>query len=123
MHAGPEQHEGIWGGCGEWDVVPPLHSTAHDGHGGQVVETLLPAADDSFLAMAVSLAGQLRSAREYTDMEGFTLMCGVCSKGLTGQEAARAHAKETGHTNFQEYDPDKVGAGAGAGAGERGRGR
>ena len=50
-----------------------------------------------------ALAASAHAARQYTDTANFTLRCLVCQKGIVGESAARAHAKETGHTNFGEY--------------------
>ncbi len=67
---------------------------------------------------------QLRAKSQFTDAANFTLRCvgggkdvscgggrlmlsarrcGVCWSGIVGQDGAVKHAKETGHTNFQEY--------------------
>jgi ubiquitin thioesterase OTU1 len=45
----------------------------------------------------------LHKQRAFTDTSNFTLRCGICSIGLTGEKAAVEHAKQTGHQNFQEY--------------------
>ncbi len=42
-------------------------------------------------------------ARQFTDVNSFTLRCAVCQLGLKGEKEATVHAKETGHTNFAEY--------------------
>lgn len=55
----------------------------------------------------VGLARELQSAKAFTDLHNFKLQCGVCYAGLTGEAQAVEHAKATGHTNFQEYDPTK----------------
>lgn len=49
------------------------------------------------------LVQELHASRKFTDTANFTLRCGVCNKGLKGEQAAVEHAKETGHQNFQEY--------------------
>ena len=59
------------------------------------------------LNLAVVTAVDLQSQRQFTDTQNFSLMCGVCYKGLKGEDEAREHAKQTGHINFQEYDPTK----------------
>lgn len=33
-----------------------------------------------------------------------SLQCGVCRQALRGEKEARAHAEQTGHTAFTEYD-------------------
>ena len=45
----------------------------------------------------------LLQAHNYTDLANFTLKCGTCQTGLKGESDARKHAKDTGHTNFQEF--------------------
>lgn len=64
--------------------------------------TIFSISDDDALVQALELADDARKRRQFTDMNKFALRCMVCQKGLTGQSAARDHAKETGHTNFGE---------------------
>ncbi|KAM8975510.1 ubiquitin thioesterase OTU1 [Pelodytes ibericus] len=64
--------------------------------------TVFSARDDDALVQALELADDARKKRQFTDVNRFALRCMVCQKGLTGQVAARDHAKETGHTNFGE---------------------
>ncbi|KAM9321024.1 ubiquitin thioesterase OTU1 [Gastrophryne carolinensis] len=64
--------------------------------------TIFPISDDDALLQALELADDARKKRQFTDVNKFALRCMVCQKGLTGQSAARDHAKETGHTNFGE---------------------
>jgi ubiquitin thioesterase OTU1 len=42
--------------------------------------------------------------RSYTDTATFALRCGQCRTPLKGEKDATKHAKETGHTQFVEYD-------------------
>jgi len=42
-------------------------------------------------------------AGTFTDLHKFTLRCLVCQKGLTGQEEALKHARETSHQNFSQF--------------------
>ena len=49
------------------------------------------------------LVAAAHAAKAFTDLQGFTLRCLVCREGMTGQAAAAAHAKSTGHANFGEY--------------------
>ncbi|TDL21569.1 hypothetical protein BD410DRAFT_771503 [Rickenella mellea] len=58
---------------------------------------------DSMLVAAKKLAGKLRAKRAYTNTATFDLKCEVCKKGLKGEKEARAHAAQTGHTEFGEY--------------------
>ncbi|KFO19652.1 ubiquitin thioesterase OTU1 [Fukomys damarensis] len=64
--------------------------------------TIFSSNDDIVLVQALELADEARRKRQFTDVNRFTLRCMVCQKGLTGQEEAREHAKETGHTSFGE---------------------
>lgn len=64
--------------------------------------TIFSTTDDEALVQALELADEARKKRKFTDVNRFALRCMVCQKGLTGQLAARDHAKETGHTNFGE---------------------
>lgn len=61
-----------------------------------------PAAAAATTAFTTLLAG-FQAARAFTDTARFTLRCGVCGVGVAGEKEAVAHAKETGHGNFQEY--------------------
>ncbi|KAK4703479.1 ubiquitin thioesterase OTU1, partial [Phenoliferia sp. Uapishka_3] len=67
-------------------------------------QTSFPVEQDSVVAAALSLVGKLKARHAYTDTASFTLRCEVCGKGLTGEKEARAHASETSHTSFGEYE-------------------
>ncbi|OZJ06042.1 hypothetical protein BZG36_01144 [Bifiguratus adelaidae] len=58
---------------------------------------------DLVRANVQQLASTLRAMGQYTDLENFTLRCGICQKGLKGEKDARAHAMTTGHVDFTEY--------------------
>ena len=86
---------------------PPLSTRADQGGEGEArdVRTVGVASRQAELAgaaFATLLAG-FRAARAFTDTARFTLRCGVCGAGVAGEKEAVAHAKETGHGNFQEY--------------------
>lgn len=51
---------------------------------------------------ALVLANELRERNEFTDLNNFSLICGVCKQGLKGEKEAVEHGKKTGHSNFQE---------------------
>lgn len=51
---------------------------------------------------ALVIANELRESQQFTDLSNFSLMCGVCRKGLKGEKEAVDHGKKTGHSNFQE---------------------
>lgn len=63
------------------------------------------ASDAAARDAAAAFAALARLKREFTDLNGFSLRCGDCSKGLVGETAALEHAMETGHSNFQEFSP------------------
>lgn len=71
-------------------------------NGETVRHTIFSSSQDEILAMALQLANEAKASRQYTDVQNFSLKCLVCGAGLRGQEEARHHAKETGHTNFGE---------------------
>ena len=56
------------------------------------------------LCAAQELVAQLRKEHQYTDAATFTLKCEVCGKAIVGEKEARAHAEETKHSRFGEYD-------------------
>lgn len=64
--------------------------------------TVFPSTDLEAETGALDLARELQRKREFTDLSGCALMCGVCMKGLKGEKEAIRHGNETGHTNFQE---------------------
>ena len=53
---------------------------------------------------AKHLAGEARKRHMYTDLARFTLKCSVCKEALVGERDARRHAKDTGHTDFVEFN-------------------
>ncbi|KAL3219698.1 hypothetical protein MRX96_030249 [Rhipicephalus microplus] len=69
---------------------------------GLPVRTLFSTREDGLLALALELAQEAKASRQYTDVRNFTLRCLVCDVGLVGQEAARRHAQETGHSSYGE---------------------
>jgi ubiquitin thioesterase OTU1 len=98
----------------------PLHWVRPDG----AVVTQLRTGDDAdvtsaaALASALAAAERLRAARAFTDLARFSLQCGECGEGLTGQAGAIEHAKNTGHRSFHEFRaPAGVAAGAAPGGG------
>jgi len=58
--------------------------------------------DDRVLQEALQVGNELNKAKQFTNTAGFTLQCQHCMKLLVGEKDAQAHAKETGHFNFQE---------------------
>jgi ubiquitin thioesterase OTU1 len=51
---------------------------------------------------AMVLAKELNAKREFTDLDHFSIQCGVCYQKFTGENQAIEHNKKTGHSNFQE---------------------
>ncbi|SCZ96598.1 BZ3500_MvSof-1268-A1-R1_Chr4-4g07464 [Microbotryum saponariae] len=56
------------------------------------------------LIAAQELVTTLRKTHQFTDAATFTLKCEQCGKAIVGEKEARAHASETGHVKFGEYD-------------------
>lgn len=69
---------------------------------GRPVRTLFSTREEALLALALELAQEAKASRQYTDVRNFTLRCLVCDVGLVGQEAARRHAQDTGHSSYGE---------------------
>ena len=59
--------------------------------------------DDATYQAAIAVASDLMKKRQFTDVNNFTIMCGVCFKGFVGEKEIMIHAQSTGHGNFQEY--------------------
>ncbi|KAI5474386.1 ubiquitin thioesterase OTU1 [Pseudohyphozyma bogoriensis] len=83
---------------------PPSPDTAFPPANIEFDTTVFPSDDDAFLVAALELVAKLRAKHAYTDAATFTLKCEDCSTALVGEKEARAHARETGHTSFGEYD-------------------
>ncbi|XP_013783131.1 ubiquitin thioesterase OTU1-like [Limulus polyphemus] len=66
------------------------------------VQTIFPKTDECVLQMAMEIAQEAKSSRQFTDIQNFSLRCLVCSQCLKGQQEAQQHAKDTGHCNFGE---------------------
>lgn len=67
--------------------------------------TVFSVDDDYVMAKARAVAEAAQKKKKFTDTARFTLQCMICYEGLTGQQAAVAHAQKTGHTNFGEVGP------------------
>jgi len=78
----------------------PLMLEALDGNGE--IRTMFDIEDSNTLQMALELAHEAKTSRQFTDVQNFTLRCLVCNQGVVGQTGAQAHAKATGHINFGE---------------------
>ena len=48
----------------------------------------------------MTLAKELNSKSQFTDVNKFSLVCLVCRMPLQGNVEAVSHGKETGHSNF-----------------------
>jgi len=66
------------------------------------IRTVFASTDERIMEMARELGEEAKQAGEYTDVQQFVLRCLVCNTGLTGQHEALQHAKDTGHSNFNE---------------------
>lgn len=67
------------------------------------IESVFAPTDAAAMGEALAVAAELKASRSFVDVANFSLMCMVCSKGLKGAPEAQAHARETGHANFCEY--------------------
>jgi hypothetical protein len=65
--------------------------------------TIFPAGDTVADNKAMEYVKAANKRHEFTNTADFDLRCLVCQQGLKGEEAARKHAKDTGHVNFGEY--------------------
>jgi len=79
-------------------TLAPIPDAPPDFH-----ETSFSRGNPDIMPAAEKLASKLRSRRAFTNTATFALRCGVCKQGLKGEKEARAHAQETGHTDFMEY--------------------
>lgn len=67
------------------------------------MKSLFSVEDEQYVyEMAEDLAKEAKSSRQFTDVDKFTLRCGICDCFLKGQAEATAHAKKTGHASFGE---------------------
>ncbi|XP_074596595.1 yod1 deubiquitinase [Brevipalpus obovatus] len=67
------------------------------------IQTNFSTNDEHILSMALGIARKANQARQFVDVQNFTLKCLTCQKGLRGQEEARDHYKQTKHFNFVQY--------------------
>ena len=58
--------------------------------------------DERALEEAKAVVAIARTARQFTNVNNFSLRCITCETPLKGQDDARSHATKTGHTNFGE---------------------
>lgn len=63
---------------------------------------LFPRSDDSVLEQAMIVAMEAKGSGQFTDTNSFKLECKQCGSIITGEDQALAHAKETGHSKFEE---------------------
>lgn len=64
--------------------------------------TLFQPKDEYVAQQALKLAAKAKNERQFTDISGFSLRCGVCNKALVGVKQAEEHSRETNHQNFVE---------------------
>lgn len=85
-------------------IYDGLHYDAlHRREYGGGVTTVFDVTDEAAMASALKVTADAHASRQFTDTANFTLRCGACGKGIVGERDALAHARETGHTNFQEF--------------------
>ncbi|KAG7211806.1 hypothetical protein KM043_011037 [Ampulex compressa] len=77
----------------------PLYREPLDGGN---IQTIFPTQDETILMEAAELAREVKSSRQFTDVQKFTLICNDCKIRLNGPIEAQNHAKATGHKSFGE---------------------
>ncbi|CAL1277084.1 unnamed protein product [Larinioides sclopetarius] len=66
-------------------------------------QTMFPASDLRPMEMAIEIAKEAKSSRQFTDMANFTLFCKVCQARFVGDKEVTEHARVTGHCEFGEF--------------------
>lgn len=66
------------------------------------MQTIFRIEDDAPIEMAMEVAREAHSSKQFTDMANFTLRCMKCDEKLRGDKEARQHALDTGHVDFGE---------------------
>lgn len=66
------------------------------------MQTIFQVNDDRPMEMAMEIAREAKSSKQYTDIANFTLRCSLCDLKLRGDKEAREHATATGHVEFGE---------------------
>lgn len=64
--------------------------------------TIFNSENSDLLNMALQVASEAKSKRQFTDTKNFKLKCLVCGERFTGSHEANQHASKTGHINFSE---------------------
>ncbi|KFG32217.1 OTU family cysteine protease [Toxoplasma gondii p89] len=59
-------------------------------------------------AKVVELASELQRKRSFVNLKEMSLLCLVCGVGIRDQDEMRAHAKETGHANFEKIQAKQL---------------
>jgi len=83
-------------------TIAPILDAPADFH-QTLIPVVSPGDGDPVLVAAKKLADKLRGKKAFTNTATFDLKCETCGKGLKGEKEARAHAQDTGHTDFGEY--------------------
>ncbi|GFT00948.1 ubiquitin thioesterase OTU1 [Nephila pilipes] len=65
-------------------------------------QTIFPTSDQRPMDMAMELAREARSSRQFTDVANFSLSCKSCKLQVKGNVEAHEHALVTGHCEFGE---------------------
>ncbi|XP_054721552.1 ubiquitin thioesterase OTU1-like [Uloborus diversus] len=58
--------------------------------------------DNLAIDLAMEVAREAKSSRQFTDVANFTLKCMTCGQKMRGDYEAREHAKQTKHVDFGE---------------------
>ncbi|XP_055930335.1 ubiquitin thioesterase OTU1-like [Argiope bruennichi] len=70
---------------------------------GNTVQTVFPASDPRPMEMALEIAREAKSSRQFTDITNFTLFCKICQERFVGERQVAEHARVTGHCEFGEF--------------------
>ncbi|XP_042912582.1 uncharacterized protein [Parasteatoda tepidariorum] len=66
------------------------------------LQTIFHVSDTQILELALEVAREARSSKQFTDIVNFKLKCNDCGQNLIGEKDASAHAAATGHVSFGE---------------------
>ncbi|KAL0205225.1 hypothetical protein P9112_000532 [Eukaryota sp. TZLM1-RC] len=84
-------------------IFSGIHYDAVEIERGGSRERLVEVEDEEVEVAVMELAKELNMRHDFINVNKFSLKCSVCFKGLVGQRDAVDHARETGHSDFQEF--------------------
>lgn len=71
--------------------------------GPEQAVTIFSTKEPEFLDLALEVAKEAKSKRQFTDVKRMTVKCLACNKAFATTTEANEHAKKTGHINFGEF--------------------